>query len=167
MDHTPAIAELERINRAGWPPLESERVGGWELRFSRGYTKRINSANALPGAGSLARHLPAIEDRYQARGLDPVVRITPLTPPDSDDVLEAAGYAPFDPSPVLLCPLDETAAASECEIAGGANREWLDGFAQAQGLDGGRRTKQSSPPSPATSRTARCATRKATQSRSG
>jgi ribosomal protein S18 acetylase RimI-like enzyme len=139
MDHTPAIAELERINRAGWPPLESERVGGWELRFSRGYTKRINSANALPGAGSLARHLPAIEDRYRARGLDPVVRITPLSPPDSDDVLEAAGYAPFDPSPVLLSPLDETAAASECEIAGRANREWLDGFAQAQGLDGDAR----------------------------
>ena len=139
MDRRPAIAELERINRAGWPPLEAERVGGWELRFSRGYTKRINSANAAPGAGSLARHLPAIEGRYLARGLEPVFRITPLSPPDSDAALEAAGYAPFDPSPVLLCPLDGAAPASGCEIAGRANREWLDGFAQAQGLDGSAR----------------------------
>jgi ribosomal protein S18 acetylase RimI-like enzyme len=131
-----AIAELEKINRAGWPPLKAERIGGWELRYSRGYTKRINSANALPGAASLARHLPGIEERYRDRGLEPVFRITPLSPPDSDAVLEAAGYAPFDPSPVLLCPLDKALGPVSCEIAARANREWLDGFARAQRLDG-------------------------------
>jgi ribosomal protein S18 acetylase RimI-like enzyme len=139
MDRLPAIAELERINRAGWPPLEAERVGGWDLRYSRGYTKRINSANALPNAASLERRLPAIEGRYLSRGLDPVFRITPLSPPDSDAVLEAAGYAPFDPSPVLLCPLVQADRTVGCEIAGRANREWLDGFARAQGLEGGAR----------------------------
>ena len=129
-----AMAELEKINRAGWPPLEAQRVGGWELRFSRGYTKRINSANAAPGAGSLARHLPAIEARYLARGLEPVFRITPVSPADSDAVLEAAGYAEIDPSPVMLCPLDGANEPAGCEIAGRANAEWLDGFARAQGL---------------------------------
>ena len=109
-----AMAELEKINRAGWPPLEAQRVGGWELRFSRGYTKRVNSANAAPGAGSLARHLPAIEARYLARGLEPVFRITPVSPADSDAVLEAAGYAEIDPSPVMLCPLDGANEPAGC-----------------------------------------------------
>lgn len=134
-----AIAELERINRAGWPPLEAERVAGWELRFSRGYTRRVNSANALVGAGSLARHLPAIEARYRARALPPVFRITPVSPPGSDSVLEAAGYAEFDPSPVMLCPLDELVEGGGCEIAGRSNAEWLEGFARAQGLEGEQR----------------------------
>ena len=130
-----AIAELEKLNRAGWPPLEAERVGGWEVRFSCGYTKRVNSANAMPGARSLARHLPAIEERYRARGLAPVFRITPVAPPDSDAVLQAAGYATVDPSPVMLSPLDTVDAAARCEIAARASHEWRDGFARAQGLD--------------------------------
>jgi ribosomal protein S18 acetylase RimI-like enzyme len=131
-----AIAELEKINRAGWPPLEAERVGGWEVRFSRGYTRRVNSANALPGARPLTRHLPAIEERFRARGLAPVFRITPGSPPGSDGILQAAGYVAADPSPVLLCPLGDVDPAARCEIAARASREWRDGFARAQGLEG-------------------------------
>jgi ribosomal protein S18 acetylase RimI-like enzyme len=136
IEHLPAIAELERINRVGWPPLEAERIGGWELRYSGGYTKRINSANATPQARSLARHLPAIDKRYRERGLEPVFRITPLSPKDSDAVLQAAGYAPLDPSPVMLRPLGDVGPSAHCEIAARASREWRDGFARSQGLTG-------------------------------
>ncbi len=134
MNTLPAIAELEKINRAGWPPLDAERVGGWELRFSRGYTRRANSANALPAAGSLERHLPAIEARFAGRRIPPVFRLTPLAPRGSDDTLAAAGYVMVDPSPVMLAPLRADRADHGCEAVPRMAREWLDGFARASDL---------------------------------
>ncbi len=37
-------ADMARLVARAWPGLEVERLGGWELRASGGYTRRANSA---------------------------------------------------------------------------------------------------------------------------
>lgn len=39
--------ELARVTARAWQPVESERLGGWELRASSGFTRRANSVLPL------------------------------------------------------------------------------------------------------------------------
>ena len=41
--------ELARVAARAWPPVESERLGGWELRAAGGFTRRANSSNGNAG----------------------------------------------------------------------------------------------------------------------
>jgi ribosomal protein S18 acetylase RimI-like enzyme len=55
-----SAAELARVAARGWPPMESERLGGWVLRAAAGFTRRANSVlplgdPGLPLDGALAR----------------------------------------------------------------------------------------------------------------
>ncbi|CAM5733398.1 hypothetical protein SFUMM280S_04446 [Streptomyces fumanus] len=43
--------ELARITARAWPPVESERLGGWELRAAAGFTRRANSVLPLGDPG--------------------------------------------------------------------------------------------------------------------
>ncbi|MER6613814.1 GNAT family N-acetyltransferase [Streptomyces xantholiticus] len=62
--------ELARVTARAWQPVESERLGDWELRAAAGFTRRANSVlplgdPGLPLDGALAR----VRDWYAARGL--------------------------------------------------------------------------------------------------
>ncbi|MGW1543889.1 GNAT family N-acetyltransferase [Streptomyces sp. NPDC002309] len=62
--------ELARIAARGWRPLESERLGEWELRAAAGFTRRANSALPLGEPGvSLDEALRAVRAWYGERGL--------------------------------------------------------------------------------------------------
>ena len=65
-----SIEDLQRVMVGAWPAMESERLGDWVLRASRGFTQR---ANSVVTAGSPARPLPealdAVERWYAARDL--------------------------------------------------------------------------------------------------
>jgi GNAT superfamily N-acetyltransferase len=62
--------ELARVAARAWPPVESERLGGWELRAASGFTRRANSALPLGDPGvPLDRALTSVRDWYAARGL--------------------------------------------------------------------------------------------------
>ncbi|MEV7994456.1 GNAT family N-acetyltransferase [Streptomyces sp. NPDC086077] len=62
--------ELARIAARGWRPLESERLGEWELRAAAGFTRRANSALPLGDPGvSLDEALSAVRRWYGERGL--------------------------------------------------------------------------------------------------
>jgi len=41
------IRGLEEQAMNAWPALQTILFGGWVFRFSRGHTKRANSANAI------------------------------------------------------------------------------------------------------------------------
>ncbi|GAA4002853.1 GNAT family N-acetyltransferase [Streptomyces marokkonensis] len=67
--------ELARVAARAWPPLESERLGDWELRAAAGFTRRANSVLPLGDPGlPLDEALSAVRRWYGARGLPAYVQ---------------------------------------------------------------------------------------------
>lgn len=128
---------IEAAAFEAWPALENETLHGWRLRFARGYTKRANSANGLPGAQELdADGIGAIEARYRARGLPPIFRLTSFgAPPGIDGELAARGYRLVDPSLVMTMPVDADRSAGMPALADDVEA-WLDAFEQVSGRIG-------------------------------
>ncbi|MFE0171466.1 GNAT family N-acetyltransferase [Streptomyces sp. NPDC059002] len=62
--------ELARVSARAWQPVESERLGDWELRAASGFTRRANSVLPLGDPGlPLAEALTRVRDWYAAREL--------------------------------------------------------------------------------------------------
>ncbi|WP_237322088.1 GNAT family N-acetyltransferase [Streptomyces sp. JJ36] len=69
--------ELQRVAARGWPPLETERLGEWTLRASRGFTSRANSVLVLGGPGIPAgAALERVTAWYAARDLPAVFQVS-------------------------------------------------------------------------------------------
>ncbi|SFE99853.1 GNAT family N-acetyltransferase [Paracidovorax wautersii] len=133
------ILALETAAFHAWPALQEVRQGGWVLRLAGGFTKRANSANAAAAQAPFHEVQAAAEAFYARHGLPPVFRLTPLAPPEADLQLQAAGYARFDPSRVMVCPLGPASSGPAAwdaglELASAPSPAWLDGFAAANGV---------------------------------
>ncbi|PRY60263.1 acetyltransferase (GNAT) family protein [Knoellia remsis] len=64
------IDDLQRTMVDAWPPMERERLGGWHLHASRGFTGRGNSALPLGDPGvPVDEAVTRTEQWYAARGL--------------------------------------------------------------------------------------------------
>ncbi|MEV5545408.1 GNAT family N-acetyltransferase [Streptomyces sp. NPDC052309] len=62
--------ELARVASRAWRPVESERLGEWELRAASGFTRRANSVLPLGDPGlPLDEALAAVRRWYGERGL--------------------------------------------------------------------------------------------------
>ncbi|MFJ8462595.1 GNAT family N-acetyltransferase [Streptomyces swartbergensis] len=67
--------ELARVAARAWRPVESERLGDWELRAASGFTRRANSVLPLGDPGvSLDEALDAVRRWYGERGLPAYVQ---------------------------------------------------------------------------------------------
>ncbi|MFD8043441.1 GNAT family N-acetyltransferase [Streptomyces sp. WAC 05379] len=67
--------ELARVSARAWRPVESERLGEWELRAAAGFTRRANSALPLGDPGlPLPAALDAVRRWYGERGLPAYVQ---------------------------------------------------------------------------------------------
>ncbi|MFE9439382.1 GNAT family N-acetyltransferase [Streptomyces sp. NPDC006602] len=67
--------ELARIASRAWRPVESERLGGWELRAAAGFTRRANSVLPLGDPGiPLDEALTVVRRWYGDRGLPAYVQ---------------------------------------------------------------------------------------------
>ncbi|MER6167292.1 GNAT family N-acetyltransferase [Streptomyces violaceorubidus] len=67
--------ELVRVAARAWLPVESERLGGWELRAAGGFTRRANSVLPLGDPGlPLDEALTAVRRWYGERGLPAYVQ---------------------------------------------------------------------------------------------
>ncbi|MFE5258861.1 GNAT family N-acetyltransferase [Streptomyces coelicoflavus] len=67
--------ELARVAARAWRPVESERLGGWELRAAGGFTRRANSVLPLGDPGlPLDEALTAVRRWYGERGLPAYVQ---------------------------------------------------------------------------------------------
>jgi GNAT superfamily N-acetyltransferase len=118
-----------RIEEAGlnaWPALQQMLYDGWVLRFSKGYTKRANSANALcPSAIETQEKVAFCEAQYRARELKPIFRITPFAPADLDSILEARGYERIDTTLVLHLDLSQSAPMTSEQVRETSLDDWL------------------------------------------
>jgi ribosomal protein S18 acetylase RimI-like enzyme len=67
--------ELARVTARAWQPVESERLGDWELRAASGFTRRANSVLPLGDPGvSLDEALDAVRRWYGERDLPAYVQ---------------------------------------------------------------------------------------------
>ncbi|WP_037921508.1 GNAT family N-acetyltransferase [Streptomyces violaceorubidus] len=67
--------ELVRVAARAWLPVESERLGGWELRAAGGFTRRANSVLPLGDPGlPLDEALTSVRRWYGERGLPAYVQ---------------------------------------------------------------------------------------------
>ncbi|MFC9289350.1 GNAT family N-acetyltransferase [Streptomyces sp. NPDC057052] len=65
-----SYGELARVSARAWRPVESERLGEWELRAASGFTRRANSVLPLGDPGlPLDGALDAVRRWYGDRGL--------------------------------------------------------------------------------------------------
>lgn len=70
-----SYAELARVTARAWRPVESERLGDWELRAASGFTRRANSVLPLGDPGRpLDEALTYVRQWYAARHLPPYVQ---------------------------------------------------------------------------------------------
>ncbi|MBN1813277.1 MAG: GNAT family N-acetyltransferase [Anaerolineae bacterium] len=119
----------KRIEEAGlnaWPALQQMLYDGWVLRFSKGYTKRANSANALcPSAIETKEKVAFCEAQYRARELKPIFRITPFAPADLDSILEARGYKRIDTTLVLHLDLSRFMPLASEQVRETSLDDWL------------------------------------------
>ncbi len=87
---------IERACAAAFPPARCEPVGDWLVGLSGGGSRRSNSASAVrPGATLDGATLRALGDAFAAAGQPMILRLTDLTD-GSDDLLDAAGFAPAE-----------------------------------------------------------------------
>ncbi len=99
---TATIDEIEHAGYTLWSPDESVEIGGWTVRSSGGFTRRLNSATAVGVADTSGVTRDAIAGWLADRGADLAVRVTPLIDPATvRDCASGWGLAPRDETFVL------------------------------------------------------------------
>lgn len=87
------VDRLERAAYRAWPPQETEKYDGWTLRFSEGFSRRVNSVDARgPSSVDVAAKVSECRGRYAARGLPLLFRVTPTSEPTIDRLLAGLGF---------------------------------------------------------------------------
>jgi GNAT superfamily N-acetyltransferase len=122
----------ERLMNA-WPSHQSVVVGDWLCRFARGYSGRANSACVTrTGIALDDAAITHIEALYQAAGLRPSFRLSPLVSEAIRITLEARGYQPEDASVGMIGPAFEGAIPEALVLEAAPTQEWLEGACRWQ-----------------------------------
>jgi N-acetylglutamate synthase len=136
------VAELTRVAARGWPALERERLGEWELRASAGFTRRANSVLPAGDPGMpLDDALALVRRWYEARGLPAIVQVTTGAEGAQDELalaLDARGWAAGQAALVQvasLAPLADAGSGVErVVLSRTADAGWLSVYNRAGAL---------------------------------
>lgn len=108
------IESLERATFATLPPQRLEEHAGWLLGLDRGTVGRAHSAVPLRHDAPAPGALEAIEARYAAAGLPPVLRVPDVPAFDAlRAVLQARGCAPSRQTLVQVAAIAAGGATAE------------------------------------------------------
>lgn len=104
-----SVHQIEGATLTAWPALLVAHDGLWLWRYARGYTKRANSIHCLdPSDGAYAEiRLQRLAQLSRQHGIPAVFRVTPLTPPEIDEVLDGLQWEEFDRSLVMAMEMPE------------------------------------------------------------
>jgi ribosomal protein S18 acetylase RimI-like enzyme len=124
--------ELARVAARAWRPVESERLGDWELRAASGFTRRANSVLPLGDPGvPLDEALDAVRRWYAERGLPAYVQ-TATGAEGTQELLcaelEARGWAREVTAEMWvgpLAPVADLAEPSGVALSREADEAWL------------------------------------------
>jgi len=133
----PALAwRVEAACFNAFPSLKQVILEGWLLRFSKGVSRRANSANPLHAA--FARPdavIDQIETVYGRQNQPTIFRVPSFVAEAIDDSLGGRGYTKEGETCVLYGAMDGVAAApdSSVELSADPSAEWLAAMSQLQG----------------------------------
>ncbi|MEU6196463.1 GNAT family N-acetyltransferase [Streptomyces sp. NPDC047061] len=124
--------ELARVASRGWRPVESERLGEWELRAAAGFTRRANSVLPLGDPGlPLDAALTAVRRWYGERGLPAYVQ-TATGAEGTQELLcaelERRGWVREVSAELWtggLAPVADRAEGADVVLAREAGEDWL------------------------------------------
>lgn len=121
------ILELERALAATWPAIETERLGGWLLRYAEGFSRRANSVLAPTAPeGGLDAAVAAVEAWYGERGARPLFALAGPVTKRLDQELAARGWAAEAETAVLTRPIEEAAYEGEAVVSEAPGPEMLE-----------------------------------------
>jgi ribosomal protein S18 acetylase RimI-like enzyme len=129
------IAALESRLVNAWPSFSYELFDGWLLRLAKGYSKRANSGSPLmQGARLDDQLLDHMKAQFIAANVRPTFRLTGLEAPETDAILERAGFIEIEPTIVLTAPVgSECEADEEVVIEPHISKGWAKEAARAYG----------------------------------
>lgn len=120
------VGRLERAAYLAWPPVETERIDGWTLRFSEGFSRRVNSVDAKgPSSSDVDARIDACRARYADRGLPLLFRLTPTSEPGIGVVLDERGFDHEAETQVLIGPTRQGEASGRGSVAEGPTEGWI------------------------------------------
>lgn len=121
------VDRLARIMARGWPALETEPLGEWEMRFAGGFTKRANSVAAFGDPGvDVDTALARAQRYYVGRDLRPLVNLEAGGPWELP--LAERGWTPVagGDTTVLVAQLDRRWPLDpEADLADDPDDAWL------------------------------------------
>ncbi|WP_155060827.1 GNAT family N-acetyltransferase [Streptomyces blattellae] len=128
--------ELARVASRAWRPVESERLGEWELRAAAGFTRRANSVLPLGDPGlPLDEALTVVRRWYGDRGLPAYIQTATeaRTGPGSTQELlcaelEQRGWTREVTAEMWIgrpAPVAELAAGAGVVLSRAADAQWL------------------------------------------
>jgi GNAT superfamily N-acetyltransferase len=116
-----------------WPSHQTVLVGDWLCRFASGYSGRANSACCFKPATALdAETLRHIECLYNAAGLVPSIRVSPLVRPAVIRMLEQDGYAAEDGAIGMIGDAFASEIPPVLRLEATPGPEWLEGACRWQ-----------------------------------
>ena len=133
-----AARELETLALRAWPARVVEPLGGWRLAFTDGFTRRLNSVQALDWDADvdLAAAIDRVEAFYAGHGLPARFRLTALSRPAGlDQVLATRGYTVEAPTDVMVADPPLTILpdpAADVALTDTPSPAWLDLFAAGE-----------------------------------
>jgi GNAT superfamily N-acetyltransferase len=139
----PGADVFERAGLKAWPGIEVEWDGSWVRRASNGYTQRANSVQSLDPKDDddAPRRLGAARRWFEARDLQPIVRVTPLAGPNLLAALDAEGWRSIDASHLFAMPLQPMEADERVRLTGLLDPAFLSAQQQLQNYSDERRAK--------------------------
>ncbi len=127
---------IEAVCFNAFPSLKQAILDGWLLRFSKGVSRRANSANPLhPGFAPVHAVIEQIEAVYRRQGQPTIFRVPSFVAVALDAPLTERGYGREGETCVLYGAMDAVAAAPDAgvELSAEPSPEWLAGMAELQG----------------------------------
>lgn len=112
------VRDLEAAAAAGWRALDAEWLGGWLLRASDGFTRRVNSCLPLGDPSMpIASAVDAVQRWYQARALSPAFQLPLPLAGALGRTLDAAGWTVASEDVlVMTASIADTVAATRPDL---------------------------------------------------
>lgn len=124
-----SIRALELAGFASWPAADTVKDGEWLIRLSPHLPyKRTNSINCLDAADNAAivPRLARAMAVFAARGVQPTLRATPLTPPELAAACSTGGWSgPYSQTAVMTAPLQSAFNHGDFEVFDEPAPQWI------------------------------------------
>ena len=120
------VSRLERAAYLAWPPSETEPYDGWTLRFSDGFSRRVNSIDARgPSSFDFEAKIDSCRRRYADHRLPLLFRITPTSEPGISAGLDELGFGREAETQVLAGPISQGDSTGRGSVADAPTERWI------------------------------------------